>query len=159
MNAIKKSSRGIFFFLGLFISSLSTLSLSAAGQTFEPMVAHDFIKEAKHNTDWKVAFATGEQEQVVFMSISPHTNPNNEIGEEVHPFDQVILIVQGKAMAVLNQKSTQVGSGDLIFVPRGTKHNVINMGKKSELKLVSFYSQNDIPRDAVYKTKADQPNE
>ena len=53
MNAIKKSSRGIFFFLGLFISSLSTLSLSAAGQTFEPMVAHDFIKEAKHMFDGK----------------------------------------------------------------------------------------------------------
>ena len=157
MNAIKPT-RYISFFLVLCISIFSIFPLSADNETIEPMIVHDFFKEAKHNTNWKVAFTTGEQEQIVFMNISHLTNPNNEIGEEIHPFDQVILIVQGKGMAVLNQKTTQVGSGDLIFIPKGYKHNIINMGGKSELKLISFYSQTDIPKDAIYKTKADQPN-
>ncbi len=123
------------------------------------MIAQKFIQQAKENNNWKKAFATGKFEQVVFMSVSPETNPNNEIGVEIHPFDQVILIVQGKAKAVLNGETTLVKEGDMIFIPTGTKHNVINLDKKEALKVISFYSATDIPKNSVYETKADEAPE
>lgn len=143
------------------IAVLSTLTLTAmekepASGNIQPVVVQQFFKEAKKNQNWKFAFATGQQEQIVLMNISPSTNPSNEIGMEVHEFDQVILIVEGKGNAVLNGKTSLVKEGDMIFVPMGTPHNVINLGGKKELKLISFYSQTDIPNGAAYQTKADE---
>ena len=126
---------------------------------FQPRIVPNFLEEAKRNTYWKRAFATGEQEQIVFMNISPQTNPNNEIGEETHPFDQVIFIVEGKGKAMIGDQSTSVQEGDLIFVPLGIKHNVVNSNRKKSLKLVSFYSNTDMPKDAVYEIKTDSPDD
>ncbi len=123
---------------------------------FQPMVVQDFLKEARKNTHWKAAIATGKQEQVVFMNVSPQTNPNNEIGVEIHPFDQVILIVEGKGKAVLDGKISPVKEGDMIFIPQGISHNVINLDQKKALKLISFYSATDIPNGAIYAKKSDQ---
>jgi len=62
-----------------------------------PTVTHQLFEKAKANNNWKFAFVTGKHNQVVFMNISPSTNPKNEIGMEIHPFDQIILIVEGKS--------------------------------------------------------------
>lgn len=131
-------------------------ALACAGtieaEKVEPSVSPVF-EEAKKNNNWKTAFATGEEAQVVFMNVSPLTNPKNEIGMEVHPFDQVILIVEGKGSAILNGKASAVKSGDMIFIPKGVKHNVVNSDNAKELKLISIYSRTDIPKGAIYKKK------
>lgn len=138
---------------------LSTISVVAQESSYEPMVAPMLLEEAKKNQNWKRAFATAKDQQIVFMNVSPQTNPNNEIGMEVHHFDQAILIVEGTGKAVLNGQTSTVKVGDLIFIPQGTSHNVINLSKMRELKLISFYSANDIPAEAEYQTKADEPTE
>ncbi len=120
----------------------------------KPFVAQEFIEEAKKNSAWKMAFATAKHEQIVFMCVTPSTSEKNEIGMEVHPFDQVILIVDGSGKTVLNGKETDFKAGDLIFIPEGTQHSVINQGK--ELKLISFYSATDIPAGTVYKKQSDE---
>lgn len=135
------------------------LDAAATDSEFQPMIAQKFLEQAKKNTNWKTAFATGKEEQIVFMNVSPTTNPKNEIGMEVHTFDQVILIVEGKGNAILNGKTSPIAEGDLIFIPAGTSHNVVNLDEKKGLKLVSFYSDRDIPIGAAYKMKSDQPIE
>ena len=128
-----------------------------AGNQPAPAVTKDIFKVAEKNENWKTAFQTGTQMQVVFMNVSPATNPKNEIGMEKHPFDQAILIVEGKGEAVLDGKRLPFSEGDMIFIPKGTEHDVINTDKDGELKVASFYSQMDIPAGSVYKTKADEP--
>jgi mannose-6-phosphate isomerase-like protein (cupin superfamily) len=135
---------------------MSAVGMKTTSNEVRPMVVWDFLKRAKKNSFWKVAFITGESEQIVFMNVSPNTTPSNEIGMEMHPFDQVILIVEGKGEAVFNGKIQEVKKHDLIFIPKGTEHNVINREHKKPLRLVSFYSAQDIPNGAVYKTKADE---
>jgi quercetin dioxygenase-like cupin family protein len=142
------------FIQSILVALLLTTSLRAEEPEIRPIVAKKIFEEAKKNNNWKVAFATGKQEQVVFMCVSPATNPTNEIGMEVHPFDQSILIVEGSGKAILSGKETAVQSGDLIFIPIGTEHNVINTSK--ELKLISFYSGTDIPSGAVFQKKSDE---
>lgn len=117
-------------------------------------VTSQILEKAKANDNWKLAFATGKHAQVVFMNVSPSTNPANEIGMETHPFDQVILIVSGHGQAILNGKTSPVNSGDMIFIPQGTAHNVVNSDKQNPLKLISFYSNTDIPAGSVYKKKS-----
>lgn len=122
-----------------------------------PMVAEKLFEKVKSNDNWKLAFATGKHAQVVFMNVSPQTNPKNEIGMETHAFDQVIIIVDGNGKVDLNGKISNVNAGDMIFIPEGTQHNVINLDPKKPLKLISFYTETDIPANSILKKNTDTP--
>lgn len=148
-----------FLTFGLFAFSSACLAQEMIGTDIQPLVMPKIFEEAKKNMNWKKAIATGQQEQIVFMNVSTTTNPKNEIGWEVHPFDQAILIVEGRAKAILNDKESTVKAGDLIFIPMGTRHNVVNLDQKKNLKLISFYSNTDIPKDAAYEKKPDEAEE
>jgi quercetin dioxygenase-like cupin family protein len=121
-----------------------------------PLVSEKLFEKAKSNDNWKLAFATGKHAQIVLMSVSPMTNPKNEIGMETHAFDQVIIIVEGKGKTELDGKISNINTGDMIFIPEGTAHNVINLDPEKPLKLVSFYSATDIPANSVLKKKSDE---
>lgn len=159
MEYIMQKNRFFVFSLLVFLSTISLNAQAAEKSDNEGIVVSNLLGQARNNDYWKTAFITGKQEQIVFMNISPRTNPNNEIGDETHTFDQAILVVEGRAQCVLNGKTSKVKSGDLIFIPRGTLHNVINLEKDKDLKIISFYSATDIPKGVTYKTKADQPQD
>lgn len=121
----------------------------------QPIVVTQFLEKAKKNNNWKIAFITGKHGQIVFMNVSSQTNSDNEIGMEDHSFDQFIFIVEGNGKAILGKQTSVVKEGDIIFIPQGTPHNIINLDQEKGLKLISFYSENDIPSGAVYEKKAD----
>lgn len=123
----------------------------------EPVISAKIFEKAKKNNHWKYAFVTGKDAQVVFMNVTPTTNPKNEIGIETHKFDQVIFVVEGKAKAMLNGKESIVTAGDMIYVPQGTPHNFINLNAKNPFKIISIYSDTDIPAGADYQKKSDAP--
>ena len=153
----------------LFIYLISIMSLSTCTTLFaetNPIdeknggVIQQIFNEARSNENWKWAFLTGKHAQIVFMNISSSTNPKNEIGMEVHPFDQVILVVQGNGQAILAGKSWKINQGDLIFIPQGVHHNVINLTpNNAPMKIMSFYSSQDIPAKAIYPQKTHEPKE
>lgn len=158
IHRLKKSSiMSLCLALGLFLTSQAYADdkLVKSDQISKPMVAEKIFDKAKTNENWKLAFATGEHAQVVFMSVSPKTNPKNEIGMEVHPFDQVIMIVEGNGKAELDGKTFNIAAGDMIFIPQGTKHNVINLNPDKALKLISIYSDTDVPPDSILESKED----
>lgn len=117
------------------------------------------VIKAKANQNWKVAFATAKNGQVVFMDVSPNTNPKNEVGMETHPFDQIIIVAEGKGKAVFNGKESTFKAGDMIVIPQGTAHNIINLNANQPLKIISIYSDRDIPANSVYEKKSDEPPE
>lgn len=142
----------------LTIFTIPTLSF-AADEPINAVAASQIFEKAKKNANWKLAFLTGKDAQVVFMSVTPQTNPSNEIGMETHKFDQVIFVASGNGKAVLNGKVTLVKPGDMIFIPQGIPHNVINLSKNVPLKIISVYSATDIPANAIYKKMSDVPQE
>lgn len=75
---------------------------------------------------------------------------------ETHPFDQIIIIAEGSGKAILQGKATSVKTGDLIFIPQGTEHNVVNLNQNQGLKIISIYSATDIPSGSSFKKKADE---
>jgi len=122
-------------------------------------ISNQIFNKVKQNDNWKLAFLTAKDAQIVFMNISSSTNPKNEIGMETHKFDQIIFVVEGKGKAMLNGKINIVSSGDLIFIPQGVQHNVINLNSNKPLKILSVYSSTDIPARAIYQKKSDEPHD
>lgn len=150
------SKKGSFLLISSLLAIIPGLSIAETKIT-EPMVSESIFAQADKNDQWKSAFATGKQAQIVFMNVTPTTNPNNEIGMETHKFDQVIFVTEGNGSAILNGKSSTIKTGDMIFIPLGTAHNVINANKDKPLKIISVYSHTDIPAGAAYASKADEP--
>jgi hypothetical protein len=56
-----------------------------------PKFNEDIKKMAKENTDFRREILTNEHSQIVLMSIEP----GDEIGEETHEVDQVLVFVKG----------------------------------------------------------------
>lgn len=152
---MKKLGQRIFFVIFLLVAALIPLT-SFSAEISPPSAIHQLFEVAKKNANWKIAFLTGPHAQIVFMNVSPATNPKNEIGMETHHFDQIIFIVEGRAKAILSGKVSEVGSGDIIFIPQGTLHNVVNLNAKNPLKIISIYSSMDIPANSVYRIKSDE---
>lgn len=158
---MKKTAKAFFIpmLLMYVFMPLQTFAATSENNIDEPTIIPQIFAKAKKNNDWKLALLTGKNAQIVFMSVSPDTNPKNEIGMETHKFDQIILLAEGNGKAVLNGKTSLLKAGDLIFIPQGVEHNVINLNSNKPLKIISVYSENDIAAKAAYRTRADAPRE
>jgi mannose-6-phosphate isomerase-like protein (cupin superfamily) len=55
--------------------------------------------------------------------------PGGEIGPETHTdADETLVVVTGVGEAELDGERTPVRAGSVVFIPRGTPHNVHNAG-------------------------------
>lgn len=155
MSSLSKLFTSLVALALIWLLSSTTIAKKVSSNEIKPIVVEQIFDKAKKNTNWKLAFATGKAAQVVFMNVSPSTNPANEIGLETHKFDQVIFIAEGHAKVILNGAESEAKAGDMIFVPQGVAHNVINLNDKQSLKVFSVYSSTDIPANSTYKKKSD----
>jgi len=106
-------------------------------------------KEAIKNNFFRKVLATKSNAQVVVMSL----NPGEDIGMEVHKkYDQILVNVSGKGVYIVNGKKGKFEKDSLVYVPKGTRHNFINIGK-TRLKLFTIYSPPNHPPGTVHKTK------
>lgn len=147
--------KGIKEIITTIFSSLILTPIPSYANNINPVINSNIFQEAKQNDKWKSAFLTGKHAQIVFMNVTTKTNPNNEIGMETHKFDQIIFVVEGQAKSILNGKESIVKEGDMIFIPEGTAHNFVNLSKEKPFKILSVYSNTDIPAGSIYKKKSD----
>ena len=116
---------------------------------------------ATQNQNFRTAIWTGCHLQLTLMCIPTC----GDIGLEIHrDTDQFIRIEQGKAVVQMGgcpnrlEIEKTVCKGDGIFVPAGTWHNIINVGR-NPLKLSSIYAPPNHPYGTVHRTKADAERE
>lgn len=91
------------------------------------------------NNKFREVLYTTEKSQLVLMSLSP----SQEIGMEMHDGDQLLFIVSGTGILVVDENSKSLqwnfSDGDVLYIPESTSHNVINNGAKN-LKLYTVYT-------------------
>jgi len=90
---------------------------------------------AIENAFFRKEIVTGPHSQVVIMCIPE----GQEIGAEAHTVDQILIFVQGRGQAIINDVVSEVKENHLVFVPAGTKHNFKNTGS-DYLKLFTIYA-------------------
>jgi mannose-6-phosphate isomerase-like protein (cupin superfamily) len=111
----------------------------------------DVIALARQSDDFRRVVITGDNIQVVVMTIQP----GEEIGAETHEgHDQVLFFVDGEGEAVLDGVHSTVGAGDLSFVHAGVHHNFINTGSEP-LRLVTAYAPPEHEPGTVHADKAE----
>ena len=109
-------------------------------------------KLALENDNFRRVLYTAKGGQLVLMSL----RTGEDIGMEVHAdVDQFFWIVQGTARAVLNSEETLVAVGDVLVVPRGTNHNIINASSNQALRLYTVYAPPNHPDGTIHKTKVE----
>lgn len=109
-------------------------------------------KETLENKNFRKVLHTSEFQQLVVMSIPV----DGEIGQEVHDEnDQFIRIESGEAEATIDGRKIKLGDDDVIIIPKGAEHNVVNTSKDSDLKLYTIYSPPHHKDGTVHATKAE----
>ena len=122
----------------------------------KPFVAH-VVRAVRQNQNFRTAFWTGDHLQMTLMSIPVCS----DIGVEIHEdTEQIIRIEQGMALIKMgeceNRLDFQIKAcvGDMIFVPAGSWHNIVNIGR-IPLKLSSVYAPPHHPAGTIHETKRD----
>lgn len=104
------------------------------------------------NTHFRKVLYTGEQSQLVLMSLLP----GEEIGLETHPDnDQFFRFEAGTGKVIINETEYTVHDGHAVIIPKGASHNVINTSATEALKMYTLYSPAHHKDGTLHATKAD----
>lgn len=111
----------------------------------------DNIEEATlTNTNFRKVLYTGTYMQLVVMCLQP----KEEIGKEVHKtVDQFFRIEEGSAKFIINDTEIIANEDEVVIVPAGSQHNVINNSADKVLKLYTIYSPPNHPEGTVHRNK------
>jgi len=94
-------------------------------------------KETDVNTDFRKVLYTSKHLQLVLMSLEV----GEEIGEEIHlENDQFFRFESGIGHCSVNETEYFVKDGDVLIVPAGAKHNILNASSTDQLKLYTIYA-------------------
>lgn len=110
------------------------------------------------NENFRKVLYTGRHLQLVLMSLPP----GSEIGAEVHDEnDQFFRFERGQGKVIIDQSEYAVRDGDVIVIPAGARHNVLNTSATEALKLYTLYApphhQDGIVRATKQQAEADGP--
>ncbi|MCA9352806.1 cupin domain-containing protein [Patescibacteria group bacterium] len=106
-------------------------------------------QETNGNDYFRKVLYTGQDMQLVLMSLKP----GEDIGKEIHrDTDQFIRIESGFGMMFINGVETEVKEDDAIIIPAGAEHNLINTGDQS-MKLYTLYAPPEHRDQEVHETK------
>lgn len=130
----------------------ATVTTVATKKTVMKGFKTNIESDALKNVDYRKVLYTGEHMQLVLMSLKP----GEEIGEETHlKSDQFFRIESGSGKCIVNNTTYNVEAGDVVLVPWGARHNVINTNPKNDLKLYTIYAQPN-HRDGIVRVTKDE---
>lgn len=115
-----------------------------------PAFNKDIAALAQQNNFFRKEILTSEHSQLVLMSVEP----GDEIGEETHEVDQVLVFVSGQGDAVVDGERSNVAASSLVVVPAGARHNFINTGS-APLKLFTIYAPPEEAPGTLHRSKAE----
>jgi len=109
----------------------------------------DIEKLTLENTNFRKVLYTGKHLQLVLMSLKI----GEEIGLEVHlNNDQFFRFESGNGKCIIDANEYNVKEGDVIVVPAGAKHNVVNTGNRA-FKMYTIYGPPNHQDGTIRATK------
>ena len=112
----------------------------------------DIETETLNNTNFRKVIFTAPHSQLVLMTLQP----SEDIGMEIHDnVDQFFRFEAGEGKAILDGEEIVFKANDVVIVPAGTNHNIINTSATEPLKLYTIYSPANHPDGTIHATKAE----
>jgi mannose-6-phosphate isomerase-like protein (cupin superfamily) len=109
-------------------------------------------KETLKNENFRNVLYTSKHMQLVLMTLKT----GEEIGAEVHiGIDQFFRFESGKGKCIIDGNEYNIADGDVIIVPAGSRHNVINTDPSEELKMYTIYAPPHHQDGLINATKND----
>ena len=109
-------------------------------------------KDTLENNNFRQVLYTGKHLQLVLMSLKI----GEEIGEETHQnTDQFFRFESGSGKCIIDGNEYLVKDGDVIVIPSGAKHNIINIDSQTELKMYTLYGPPNHKEGTIRVTKDD----
>jgi len=110
------------------------------------------------NDNFRKVLYTAPHSQLVLMALLP----GEEIGMEIHQDnDQFFRFEKGEGRVSVDGNEYIVGNGDVVIVPAGAEHNVVNFSETEPLKLYTIYSpahhKDGVVRATRAEAEADSP--
>ena len=94
-------------------------------------------KETLENSNFRKVLYSAKHMQLVLMSLKP----GEDIGEEIHTEnDQFFRFESGTGKCIIDGNEYSISDGDVIIVPSGSLHNIINTGDSIDLKMYTIYA-------------------
>lgn len=107
-------------------------------------------KSTLGNENFREVLYTSKHLQLVLMSLKA----GEDIGEEIHTnIDQFFCFESGNGKCIIDGNVYNVSDGDVIVVPAGAKHNIINVDDKLALKIYTIYAPPNHKDGLIRSTK------
>lgn len=123
--------------------------------TLHKKTMHGYVANIEQLTEenrfFRKVLYTSPHLQLVVMSIPA----GGDIGGEVHDLDQFLRVESGEGKAVLDGVEHSLHDGDVIIVPQGTVHNILNTSQNAPLQLYTLYGPPNHKDGTIHNTKAD----
>lgn len=102
------------------------------------------------NSYFRQVIHTTKNLQLVLMALKP----NEDIGFEVHTEnDQFFRFESGVGKVTIDGEETSIKAEDVVIVPAGSKHNILNTSDTEYLKFYTIYAPPHHKDKTVHKTK------
>jgi len=109
----------------------------------------DIKKMAKENKAFRKVLDTGKYGQLALISLVK----GEDLGDEMHPtVDELYYVVDGEGEIKLNGKTFPFAEHELMIVPAGTRHDILNTGGK-DLKLFAMFTTPIHPEGETIPTR------
>lgn len=110
------------------------------------------------NDNFRQVLYTGQHMQLVLMTLPP----SGEIGLEVHhDNDQFFRFESGEGRAIIDGNEYELAPDDVVIVPAGAEHNIVNTSDSQALKLYTIYApshhQDGVVRATREEAAASEP--
>ena len=112
-------------------------------------------RDTMENYNFRKVLYSGKHLQLVLMSLKA----GEEIGEEIHhDNDQFFRFESGNGKCVIDGHGYDVKNGDVIIIPAGARHNIMNTDSIAELKMYTIYAPPHHKDGIIRATKEEAEN-
>ena len=109
-------------------------------------------RDTLENENFRKVLYTAPNLQLVLMTLQP----GEEIGMETHDHgDQFFRVEGGEGEAILDGEAHKLADGDIVVIPAGAEHNIVNTSSSEALRVYTIYTPPEHPDGTINKTMAD----
>lgn len=65
--------------------------------------------------------------------------PGEQTTPHDHDEDETFLILSGSGLITVDDETTEIEAGDVVFLPRGSHHSVRNLGEEERLEFLTIF--------------------